>query len=201
MSALNQAIPYVWEELGKLFPGNVSATYGWGTKTFREERGLEKTHAMDAYAIACSTAGDDASFDTSNITCYQLKQYRRHDRQACHKENHNRLYKLDGKTVAVNRHKAIEQTKDSLEEYTANGGRTDCLTVSRRPKQYKRMNRVMPGSTMLVNGCRKILKGTCGLHNDRPDAYIFEDGAKCNARKAAVAANNKGIVFVSKIVM
>ena len=54
-----------------------------------------------------------------------MRQFRRHDRQACKREMLNRNYVLDGKIVARNRHKTFGQKDDSPEEYVEAGGRTD----------------------------------------------------------------------------
>lgn len=52
-----------------------------------------------------------------NRVPYELKQFRRHDRRALHKENMSRVYTLNGKKVATNRHKATEQTADSWKSF------------------------------------------------------------------------------------
>lgn len=72
-----------------------------------------------------------------------------------------------------NRHRAIEQRTISLEEYRAKGGQTNNLVVKPHPPTYQRRDRVMPGAVFLVDGKRKVMTASRGLHNSiKNDAMI-----------------------------
>lgn len=142
LSTLNQIIPYFWEYLQEMEPFvHIHATTGKDTKDLRDQMDLPKEHHVDAWCIAVSALEKTPLAMPEFDVVYHIVQYRRHDRQ-CAKLHKQRKYILDGKTVAVNRHKAvtaipverkdgsqkldkdgnaiykeIRQTGDSLEEY------------------------------------------------------------------------------------
>ena len=199
LSVLNQIIPRLTIELNNLHPTTV--TDGYSTSQFRKDYGIEKTHSVDAYCIACSSIENPKIIRLSREEVFMLQQFRRQDRQACHKENLNRRYILDGKCVAINRHKATEQKEDSLEEYVKKGGRADILTVEKHPPIYKQMDRIMPGALMLVdNKYYKVLKGSQGRTKtkscSKPDYYKFIDGSKFTPKHCKLLLQNSGIVYL-----
>ena len=118
LSVLNQIIPALTKELSSLFPKHFFVTNGKSTYDYRAAHGVSKDHWLDAYCIACSVLPNDTCDKTINSRVpYELKQFRRHDRRALNNENMSRVYTFNGKMVATNRHKATEQTTDSLEEF------------------------------------------------------------------------------------
>ena len=199
LSVLNQIIPKLLIELNNLHP--TSVTDGYSTSQFRKDSGIEKTHSVDAYCIACSTVESPQIVKQAINEVFLMYQFRRQDRQACHKENLNRCYFLDGKCVAINRHKATEQKEDSFEEYVKQGGRTDNLTVEKHPPIYKQMDRIMPGALMLVdNKYYKVLKGSTGRYKTKsgsvPQYYNFMDGSKSTPKHCKLLLQNSGIVYL-----
>ena len=189
LGVLNQIIPHLMESLSKGY--ELSVTAGWQTKEFRDIFDMPKDHHLDAYAIACS----DMKGFTLQVPkeCCQMRQFRRHDRQACKCEMFNRNYMLDGKIVARNRHKAFGQKDGSLEEYVEAGGRTDKLTVKHIRKAMTDMGRHYPGSQMICDGyVRTVLKRAEG-------SYWFDDGYRMTVRKSNINRNNTGLVFVSNM--
>ena len=193
LSVLNQIIPYLMDELAKTFP--TYATTGYSTSGFRKANSIEKTHNSDAYCIACSVL-KEPSITIDHSERFLLMQFRRHDRQACMQEMVDRKYILNRDVVAVNRHKAMEQKVDSLEEYVSKGGCTDRLEVRPHGATYKLMNRIFPGAVMLVDGKYKVLTASKGRHHGKPDYYEFSDGTKATPKHCHVMAQNTGIVFV-----
>lgn len=188
LGVLNQIIPYLIKEIARSYP--ITVTAGWQTKAFREKHGLSKDHFLDAYAIACHGINLTVISDTSS-GIYHIRQFRQHDRQACEREMLNRNYMAGKQKVAINRHKATEQMADSLEEYIAKGGNTDCLTVKHITKAMKDTHRPMPGSQMIQNGTIKtMLKKSSGY-------YWFDDDSKIWASKTRFDVLNTGLVFVS----
>ena len=197
LSVLNQIISYLVDELSEMFPGSVYVTDGYSTKLFRDKHNVPKDHDLDAYCIACSVLPEDITVQP-NSKYYHVKQFRRHDRQACNNEMLKRKYYLDGKLVATNRHKACEQTEDSLEDFRATHSEQDVsrLTVKEHRATYKDMNRPMPGSMFRHNGNIFILQGSQGRENGKPSYYIDTHGNKHRANKCTVIKRNTGLVFL-----
>lgn len=196
LSVLNQIIPKLAEALSLEFPEHCFVIEGKSTKAFREAYGIGKDHYLDAYCIACSVL----SARTVTVPCgndvFHVRQFRRHDRQACHQERLDRKYKLDGKIVAVNRHKAVDQRTDSLEEFVAAGGCVDKLVVPAHKSVMKRMDRIMPGAIFMTGNKKKVMFASHGTHNGKPNYYCFVDGTKATPRNCKQIRENSGIVFV-----
>lgn len=157
----------------------------------------EKTIEHYHHVILRSENGSDT---INSRVPYELKQFRRHDRQVCQQQNVKRKYYLDKKLVATNRHKAIKQETDSLEEYRNNGGTTDKLVVKEHKPTNKRLNRILPGALMAANGKLNVMVASRGLHNGIPDNYVFDNNSKAKPSKCTLINKNKGIVFVSNSV-
>lgn len=197
LSVLNQIIPYLFKEMEVLFPFAVYATTGQDTKACRDTLSIQKDHHFDAYCIAISI------LNISKVRCpicyYQFGQFRRHDRQACHKQNINRVYLLDGKAVATNRHKAIEQKVDSLEEFRSAHSHEEVsrLIVKEHSPEYKRMNRIMPGAMLLHNNEIDVLLGTVGTEKSKtgrvPSYAVFLGGIKERYKKCVPLQQNRGL--------
>ena len=189
VGVLNQIVPYLMEGLSQEY--ELSVTAGWQTKEFRDASGMPKDHHLDAYVIACSELRDFKLQVPDGY--FQMRQFRRHDRQACKREMLNRDYVLNGKIVARNRHKAFGQKEDSLKEYVEAGGRTDRLVVKHTRKTMKDMERHYPGSQMVHDGrIRTVMKRAQGY-------YWFDDGTKATIRKSDINRNNIGLIFVSNM--
>lgn len=190
LGILNQIIPYLIQDISRSYP--MTVTTGRQTKEFRKEHNLPKDHFLDAYAIACCNM-DLTTIPNTSSKIYQIQQFRRHDRQACEREMLNRNYMSKNQKVAMNRHKATEQTQDSLEEYVAKGGNTDCLTVKHTKKAMKDPYRPLPGAQVIQNGkVKTMLKKSSGYH-------WFDDNSKIWASKTRFDTLNTGLVFVSNI--
>lgn len=198
LSVLNQIIPALTGQLAKLFPQHTFATTGRDTYVFREDHGILKDHYLDAYCIACSVLPSTSKVVSPKVKPYDIRQFRRHDRQACQQVNIVRKYvDANGKVVASNRNKAMEQKADSLVEYRANHSEAEIsrLLVKAHFPQYKDMSRPMPGSLVLHNGKVFVLTASDGRHNGFVDYYIDEHGGKHNARKCKISTNNTGLQF------
>lgn len=191
LSVLNQIIPYLVEELFKLVTGHVYTIEGFDTKEYRITHKVDKDHYLDAYCIAC-TPLDVCDSSAKRMKPYHIQQFRRHDRQACHQQRLNRVYLLDGKPVATNRHKATEQKTPSLEEYT---GAKDNLTVKPHHPIYKNMNRTLPGALISANGKLKTLAASTGVYKGNPAYYHFADGSQARFHQCTKIQNNKGLIF------
>lgn len=149
------------------------------------------------YCIACSVLPNDVCDSSiNNRVPYELKQFRRHDRRALHKENMSRVYTLNGKKVATNRHKATEQTADSLEEFRQNHPDDVCkLKVKEHHSEYRNPKRNFPGCVFLVGKRTHVMQGTSGSHNGKADGYYDTNGNSYSSSKCKFVAKNEGIIF------
>ena len=197
LSVLNQIIPALTKELGVLFPKHFLVTTGKSTYDYRAAHGVSKDHWLDAYCIACSVLFNDVCDNSINSRVpYELKQFRRHDRRALHKENMNRVYTLNGKKVAANCHKAVEQTTDSLEEFRQNHPDDVCkLKVKEHHPEYRNPKRNFPGCVFLIGKQTHVMQGTNGSHNGKADGYYDTNGNSYPSGKCKFVAKNEGIVF------
>ena len=197
LSVLNQIIPALTKELSSLFPKHFFVTTGKSTYDYRAAHGVSKDHWLDAYCIACSVLPNDVCDNSiNNRISYELKQFRRHDRRALHKENMSRVYTLNGKKVATNRHKAAEQTTDSLEEFCQNHPDDVCkLKVKEHHQEYRNPKRNFPGCVFLVGKQAHVMQGIRGSHNGRANRYYDTNGNSYPSGKCQFVAKNEGIVF------
>lgn len=196
LSVLNQIIPLLTEQLAGMFPQHTFVTTGRDTHAFRENYGIPKDHYLDAYCIGCSVFSNTLKVVSPKGMPYDIRQFRRHDRQACHKANIERKYiDVNGKVVASNRNKVMEQKTDSLAEYRAKHSEVEIsqLRVKAHLPQYKDMSRPMPGSLVLHNGKVFVLTASDGRHNGSVDYYIDAHGEKHPARKCRILTSNTGL--------
>ena len=196
-SVLNQIISFLMEYLGRETPYDVYATDGKSTKGFRIAKNVPKEHYTDAYCIACSILDANTKVSTP-AEPFELKQFRRHDRQSCIRQMVDRKYILDSKVVATNRHKAIEQKSDSLQEFREVYGdaAVSQLTVRPHSPQYKDMTRIMPGAVMDFNGTIGVMQCSGGRSNGKVEFFKSTKGNKTPQKKCVLLAQNAGMVFI-----
>lgn len=198
LSVLNQIIPALTNKLSVLFPKHFFATTGKSTHDYRAAHGVSKDHWLDAYCIACSVLPNDVCDSSiNNRVPYELKQFRRHDRRVLNNENMNRVYTLNDKAVAINRHKATEQKTSSLEEFRKEHPDDVCkLNVKEHRPTYRNMSRNYPGSVFLVGKKVYILQGTAASQNGKATMYYDINADKIAAGKCKFVARNTGIAFI-----
>ena len=191
LSVLNQAIPYIAEELITLFgEHHVSFCSGYETSLIRESLAANKDHPEDAVCI--SLCGSGANEFTDIAKTYEVRQFRRHDR-AIIKAQKERTYYLDGKAVCKNRHKRTDQKEDSLAEFRIKRpSDIGKLTVKKSTRSYNDMERCLPGMEVVFNGKRYI---TQGKHNARYTLYGLK-GAGVPYTKCMVVRKNRGLVYM-----
>lgn len=119
VSLLNSVMPELLKELAAFCEKNgirLHVTTGYETAETRKKYGIPKHHCTDAYAI--SLTGRDVPKE--NISLPQnISAKRRFKKKsgANISKLGSRTYEYDGKVIATNRHKAMNQKSDSLEEY------------------------------------------------------------------------------------
>ena len=198
MSVLNQIIPALTNKLSVLFPKHFFVTAGKSTHDYRAAHGVSKDHWLDAYCIACSVLPSNVcDSNINNHVPYELKQFRRHDRRVLHKANMSRVYTLNGKAVATNRHKAIKQTTDSLEEFRQNyPDDVYKLKVKEHHPAYRNLNRNYPGSVFLVGKQAHVMQGIASSKDGKTTKYNDTNATTITAGKCKFVAKNSGILFV-----
>ena len=212
LSVLNQITPYLVKELSEMVPGNVYVTTGGDTYAFRKDYKLEKTHSTDAYCVACSIITNPSITVKKLNICYDIRQYRKHDRMACHKENIDRKYSLDDVVVAKNRHKRYTQKEDSLEQYrqklVAKYGEKEAkriisrLKVEKHSPEYKSKGKWPGGSLFLYNGRVKdkrgyhILDKYDGSDRGTPKCLMDYQEIRYGYKGCALIKKGRGLEFV-----
>ena len=171
LSVLNQIIPALAAELSSIPGFEVMVTDGRSTKAFRDAHGLAKDHHIDAYCIACSVLNKGITVDPPNIH-YELRRFRRHDRAAVSRREERKYY-LDGKIVAKNRNKRMDQKDDSLAEFRMKRPEdVGNLTVVKGVEKHKDPTRILPGAIFLVHGEEMVLQGRHGKRKDGQANYF-----------------------------
>ena len=201
-SVLNQIIPFLTKELADRYPGHTHVTNGWNTKEFREKHDLEKDHDIDAYYIAASILENVQS--VMQMEPYEIKQFRKHNRANIHHQT-ERTYRYDGKIIAKNRKKRMDQKTDALDDWlqemVKQYGRTIAnrmlskVTVQKSTRHYNTKDRMMPGTVFLYRKKRYVMTGqlTGGAY------YRAYGQEKRNfpARNVQVIRKNTGLVYVA----
>lgn len=99
--------------------------------------------------------------------------------------------------VATNRHKATEQTTDSLEEFRQRQPNDVCnLKVKEHHPTYRNMNRNYPGSVFLVGNQVHVMQGIAGSKDGEATTYKDTNANSIAAGKCKFVAKNSGILFV-----
>lgn len=205
-SVISQIYPQLIRRLEEQFAGHVHITPYEDTTAFREEHSIPEKAIWYAFSIACTALAPE-KVELPPDKPYQIKQFRRHDRQACQRHMLDRKYYLNGKLVAVNRHRASGQKKDSLENYRQQLAEAYtekqaeriiyCLTVKDHVPTYKDMKRQMPGSLFFCDGMIGVIQSSTGLRTNGIPAYYFStSGERYRGKKCWILQNNTGIRFV-----
>ena len=201
-SVLNQIIPFLTRELAALYPRHTHVTNGWNTREFREKHGLGKDHDIDAYCIAAGILEDMQP--VMQTETYKVKQFRRHDRALINHQT-ERTYRYDGKIIAKNRKKRMDQKTDSLEDWfmdmaKQHGHATASrmlsrVTLQKSTRYYNAKCRIMPGAIFIYRKKRFVMTGqlTGGAYY-----RAYGQGMKNFPTKAVqVIRENAGLVYVA----
>ena len=118
---LNSVMPKLIEKVAEYCDSkgvSFTVTDAKATAETRETYGLKKDHCVDAYAISLAGRDVDKSNAVLSEVIYMKRRFKKKSKNIIAARN-QREYYLDGKPVAVNRHKATDQKEDSLEEFMA----------------------------------------------------------------------------------
>lgn len=196
LSVLNQAIPFIYDELVQMFgKEHVHLVSGWQTKDYYESHHLGKDHNTDAVCIACLGMGIELS-DRPMPKCWEIQQFRRHNRALINCQTERSYYLPEDlkHPVCKNRHKRFEQKCDSLEEFRLKHPEDiSRLIVKKSKRSYNNPKRIMPGSVFCFQGTWHVLNGS--LTNGKyirayGDSETNYPAAQCTLKKAG------GLVYV-----
>ena len=207
LSVLNQAIPFIIEGLIQRF-GNehVTVVTGKDTALRRNILGAPKDHDMDAVVIASYGIEFMPKMDRLPV-CWEVKQYRRHDRQIVKSQRERTYYKEEWDPrkekyikvpVAKNR-KPREEQKSSgypaLSQYAAAGNPVNCLTVKKSLRYYNNVKREWhPGDQFMYQGTIYTVSGQQN-NGYYLNAYCCP-GVRFSTKNVTRVSYNKGLVYV-----
>lgn len=209
LSALNQAIPFICKRLEEEF-GKEHIFYctGKDTTRVRNSLGYQKTkesqlHEVDAWCIGLLAVGKAPESLPDFSQTHRIRQFRRRDRSLIQAQV-ERTYKMNGKTVAKNRKKRMDQRTDSLEEWyqkqVRSVGKKEAerkrsqLTVVKSYRRYNEPGRVMAGAILIYQGKRYVLRNriTNGQYY-----HVFGSDKNIPAKKCMIEKHNEGLVFLA----
>ena len=203
-SVLNQAVPFIAEELEELMLHFDTCT-GKDTHDIRELFGITKDHDNDAVCIAAYGAPVSEIKDT--VRTYEVKQYRRHDRARirsqrertyCAQNGFTKKGKLKYKAVAKNRRPRYEQEKSGYKALSDMGytrQQISLLHVKKSMRYYNDTGRDLPGLEFFHNGRRYVKSG-----QSNGGFYLRAEGqGKTNfpASECRIVKKNRGLVYLS----
>lgn len=209
LSVLNQAIPFICGRLEKEFgPDHVHCCTGRDTASIRHTYGFHKTkdnqmHETDAWCIGIQVLGLRNVRISDFTSVHTIRQFRKQDRSLI-KAQTERTYYLDGKAVAKNRRKRMDQKTDSLNEWyekqVKSYGESQAkqmksrLTVAKSHRRYNDPHRLMPGTVFYYKGTRHVLNGS--LTNGNYFRAVGDQKTNYPARNCVVRRHNEGLVFI-----
>lgn len=132
VSLLNVVMPYLLDEfvsLTKQMDIKINVCTGYDTYEIRQKYSINKDHSNDGYAISLYDREIKAVSDMPELALRRFKK----------KSNNNisrlgqREYYLNGRLVAVNRHKSMCQTCDSFDEFKQKHSKSDILNILVKP--------------------------------------------------------------------
>ena len=197
ISVLNQAVPFIAEELGEQMPHFDTCT-GKDTYDIRELFDIVKDHDNDAVCIAAYGAPVSEILDC--VHTYEVRQFRRHGRTII-KSQRERTYCMEDpvtgklKAVAKNRKPRFEQSGPSLADLGLTRQEISRLTVKKSTRYYNAADRLMPGAEFLCDGERHIMTGqlTRGKYF-RTAGHGTRNYPAANCR---IRQENRGLVYIS----
>ena len=206
LSVLNQIIPYLVDELYKIFEDKLNFCTGYETKAIREFYQMDKDHDIDAYCIALTRLlSDDINpdrymFETEHIDTYSIKQFRRHNRQKIQAQR-ERTYQYENEKFK-NRHKRTGQTDDSLYEWNLKNiemygikeaQRRVSLLKAKKSKRHYRSDISYIGWSFLYKGKRYVVSGS--LTNNTYLRSVGDNKTNFSIKKVKFISKNEGLVF------
>lgn len=183
ISLLNSIMPQLVEALKSVCDKhnvNLHITNGFTTYQTREQYALSKGHDVDGYVISL------AYRSVANISIPKIRYRRRRFKK---KSNNNinalgqREYYYHNELVAINRHKAECQTKDSLEEYIS---------------EYTSLYGSLAAQRHLTQLIVKPAKRTYTFHKDKQIAPIHSGDIVKYEKKNKIKGNIKTLIFIAE---
>lgn len=194
LSILNQIIRPLTKQLSEDLPTYV--TTGKETKTIREMYGLKKDHYIDAWCIGTGALGMyDITRPDFTDCVYNIRQFRRHNRAKINNQR-ERIYRLDGKTIAKNRRPRFEQKGPALSDLNLSLKETGRLKVIPSKRRYNNPDRVFPGTAFIHKNRRYVLSGQ--LSGGKYYNAVGQESKNFPAKDCRILTRNTGLVFIKK---
>lgn len=193
LSVLNQAIPYIAQELINMFgEDHVRFCTGYQTFIVRDSIGMGKDHPEDAICIALYGADITECKDISDT--FEVKQFRRHDRTIINNQR-ERTYYLNGKAVCKNRHQRTDQKADSLAEYRKkHPSDVKWLTIKTSKRYYNSPDRLFPGVVFMYMGKLHVMSGQ--LTNGKYLRAVDDCKTNYPTAQCQIVRKNAGLVYL-----
>ena len=209
LSVLNQAVPFICGKLEAEFGlDHIHYCTGKDTSGMRHCYGFHKTkeeqmHEADAWCIGICALGISPEKIPDFAAVHTIRQFRRQDRSLI-KALTERTYRLDGKAVAKNRKKRMDQKTDSLEEWYGKQAQVhgeakakqlrNQLSVTKSCRRYQNPDRIMPGAVFLYKGTRHVLSSS--ITHGRYFRAVGDPKTNYPARDCVILKQNEGLVFM-----
>lgn len=119
VSLLNSVMPALIDELQKFCDRKgirLVVTDGNTTSETRDRYHIQKDHSTDAYCISLAERTTDPSKVHPDDHIFRKRRFKKKSKNIISARN-QRVYFFNGEPVAYNRHRAMDQKTDSLEEY------------------------------------------------------------------------------------
>ena len=132
ISVLNSAMPEIDRQMRALCDARgivYDTCTGFDTYEARKRYGIPKDHCTDGYVI--SLYGRNANNVCLTDSVCMMRRFRKKSGSIIQKLN-QRIYKLKGKVVAVNRHKRTDQKEPALDDYMSEYAQTHSEAECRR---------------------------------------------------------------------
>ena len=164
----------------------------------RQELGLPKDHSYDALATAIIFAGT-SDIDQSSETYLDLIKYRRHSRSRIH-AHRDRLYKLNNKIIARNRHKRADQKEPSFSDISLSSSNQKGLKVYPGLRVFRPFRSNVPTISgdvwqHIESGSRFVATGVAsGRYLHSPQLKSIVNKSYIHPNQCKLVIRNEGIV-------
>lgn len=192
LSVLNQAIPFICEELAAMFGSRFSTCTGYETSVMRELLNINKDHDNDAVCIAAAAIALIDIHD--NPHTFEVQQFRRHNRAIINNQR-ERTYYLDSKTIAKNRKPRFEQKGNALSSLNLTRKELSRVAVKKSTRYYNIDDRILPGAEFLNHGDRFVLSGQ--LSGGQYYRAVGDRKTNYPAKECRIIRQNRGLVYVA----
>ena len=198
LSVLNQAVPFIVEELKK-FNLPLYFTTGKMTHDFRLINNIPKDHHFDATCIAASYF--DININNLDYHVFEIQQFRNHNRQINIRQTERRYY-LGKEHVATNRRPRYEQKGIALSDWFDEQVKLHGLNIAEKLRSQlivkksirakNNLKRYLPGTIFKYNGKRYVQKGI----DSKIYFKTFDSDKKIPIKKCRILYTGSSLIYI-----